>query len=173
MYKLILVTVFALAGGNHALASEPVKSLRPVYPAVWAPATKFSDGSKLVTLEHFRGRIVILNVWATWCGPCIKEMPSLDRLSTKMAGDKFVVVAISQDKGGKSEVNPYLERLKVKNVTILYDYSQRAFRDFAIRGLPTTFLISSEGRILARLEGAVEWDTPAIIDQINEFSREK
>lgn len=109
---------------------------------------------------------MILIVWATWCAPCVKEMPSLDRLSAKMAGENLVVVAVSQDNGGQSQVKPFLEKLKVKNVTILYDHDQRALRDFGIRGLPTTFLISPEGRILARLEGDAEWDTPAMVRQI-------
>lgn len=171
--KILLAAVFSLAWDNYAIAEMAAKSLQPVRPAAQVPATKFSDGSKLVTLEGFRGRSVILNVWATWCGPCVKEMPSLDRLSAKMAGDNLVVVAVSQDNGGQSQVKPFLDKLKVKNVTILYDHSQRMFRDFGIRGLPTTFVISPEGKILARLEGAAEWDTPAMVRQIKELTGAK
>ena len=168
-----MAAVFALAWDNSAIAEVTAKSLQLMRPAVQVPATKFSDGRKLVALESFRGRSVILNVWATWCGPCVKEMPSLDRLSAKMAGDNLVIVAVSQDNGGQSQVKPFLDKLKVKNVTILYDHSQRAFRDFGIRGLPTTFVISPEGKILARLEGAAEWDTPAMVRQIKELTGAK
>jgi thiol-disulfide isomerase/thioredoxin len=166
---LCLAALFALAWGNFATAESSVKSLRPVIPPVQAPTTNFSDGSKLITLDSYRGRNVILNVWATWCGPCVKEMPSLDRLSTKMAKENLVVIAVSQDNGGKTQVKPFLDKLKIEHVTVLYDHGQKAMRDFGIRGLPTTFLISPEGRIVARLEGDAEWDNHKIIKQIKEL----
>lgn len=166
--KLFLAAVFVLAWDNYAVAEETVNAFHPVRPAVQAPATKFSDGSKLVTLAGFRGRNVILNFWATWCSPCVKEMPSLDRLSAKMGGDNLVFIAVNQDSGAPSEVKPFLDKLKVKNLTVLYDHRQTAFRDFGIRVLPTTFVISPQGKILARLEGAIEWETHTIISTINE-----
>ena len=165
---LLAVVVFGY--GQYSIAQESVKSLRQVTGNVKVPSTKFSDGSKSLTLDSFRGRGVVLNFWATWCGPCVTEMPSLDRLATKLDMKKFVVVAVSQDNGGPSQVKPFLEKLKIKNITILYDPSQGGLRDFGIRGLPTTLLISAEGRVVARLEGSVEWDSSEMINKIKELN---
>jgi thiol-disulfide isomerase/thioredoxin len=164
--NLILSATVFFGWGHYSIAQGTVKSLRPVTGNVQVPETKFSDGKKLVTLDSFRGRGVVLNFWATWCGPCVVEMPSLDRLSAKLDIKKFVVVAVSQDNGGPSQVKPFLEKLKIKNLTILYDPSQGGLRDFGIRGLPTTVVVSSKGQVLARLEGSVEWDSVEMISKI-------
>ena len=168
--SLFFVATAVFGWSEYSVAQETVKSLRLVTGNVQVPKTKFSDGSKSVTLESFRGRGVVLNFWATWCGPCVVEMPSLDRLSAKLDMKKFVVVAVSQDNGGPSQVKPFLEKLKIKNLTILYDPSQGGLRDFGIRGLPTTVVISSEGQVLARLEGSVEWDSVEMINKIKELN---
>ena len=165
--RILFVMLCLSAWGDCAIAEDSVKSFRLLNTSVSAPETKFSDGNKKVSLDSFRGRTVILNFWATWCSPCLKEMPSLERLSTKLAKDNLVVVAVSQDDGGQAQVKPFLEKLKLKAMVVLYDYDKKAFRDFAIRGLPTSFVISPEGKILARVEGSIEWDEQAVINKIN------
>ncbi|HJS30505.1 MAG TPA: TlpA disulfide reductase family protein [Alphaproteobacteria bacterium] len=118
------------------------------------------DGSPR-PLSSFRGKIVLLNYWATWCAPCIEEMPSLDRLQAKLGGPAFEVVAVSIDRQGQKAVEPFVERLGLKHLTILLDAKGATSRALGLRGLPTTLVIDREGRELGRLEGEAQWDSDA------------
>lgn len=134
--------------------------------AIPTPATKFSDGKNPVSLDSYRGKYILANFWATWCSPCIREMPALDRLAANLETRNLMVVAISQDEGGPAQVKPFIEKLKLNKIRILYDTDKRAFRDFALRGLPTTVLISPEGKLLSRLEGGAAWDEGSLAAQV-------
>ena len=165
--RALLATVLCLGLAIPALAAPAAKSLVAVEPSLPLPATRYSDGRKPAGFDALRGKPFIVNVWATWCIPCVKEMPALDRLSAKLAPDGIAVVALSEDDGGEAQVKPFLEKLKVTRIAHhLYDPDLKAFQDFAIRGLPTTFVVSAQGRIVARLEGAAEWDSPEMVRQI-------
>ena len=134
-----------------------------VHPApAPAPEIAFTGGDgKALTLADFRGRIVLLNLWATWCGPCVEEMPALDRLQARLGGPDFAVVALSVDRQGRSLVEPFLAKLGVGNLTMYLDTGNAAMRALKIRGLPTTVLFDREGREVGRIEGAAAWDSPA------------
>jgi thiol-disulfide isomerase/thioredoxin len=127
-----------------------------------APDLAFAGGDgKTLTLADFRGRVVLLNLWATWCGPCVEEMPALDRLQARLGGPDFAVVALSVDRQGRSLVEPFLARLGVKNLAMYLDSGNAAMRALKIRGLPTTVLFDRDGREIGRLEGAAAWDSAA------------
>lgn len=113
-----------------------------------------------VGLDHFEGKVVLLNFWATWCPPCLREMPSLDRLQAALGGDVFTVVALSQDRGGRELVAPFLEKRGLANLAPYVDPTGAAAAAFGVTGLPTTILIDARGREIGRLTGAAEWDTP-------------
>jgi thiol-disulfide isomerase/thioredoxin len=126
-----------------------------------APQTGFFDRSGAsVTLAAFRGRVVLLNFWATWCAPCVREMPALDRLQAALGDQGLVVLAVSQDRGGAKVVQPFLEKLKLDNLAIYLDPTGKLSRDAGMRGLPTTLLIDRQGRLVGGLEGPAEWDSP-------------
>lgn len=126
------------------------------------PALSFVDADgKPHSLDDFKGKIVLLNLWATWCGPCVEEMPSLDRLQAKLGGADFTVLALAMDKQGKPLVEPFLAKLGVRNLAMYLDTSGNATRALKARGLPTTVLIDREGREIGRLEGAASWDSDA------------
>jgi thiol-disulfide isomerase/thioredoxin len=116
------------------------------------------DG-KEVRISDFRGRVVLLNFWATWCAPCIREMPSLDRLQAELGHD-VDVLAVSEDSGGGEAVTRFLAKTPVQSLTFYLDEQKHLARAFEARGLPTTFIIDQDGRIRARLDGAAEWDSP-------------
>lgn len=156
-----------------ALAAAPRTELPVVAPAAAKLDTDFSDGSVALSLDRHRaGRPLLLNVWATWCPPCVKELPALDRLAGKLMPD-IAVVALSTDDGGEAQVRPFLAKLGVSTLTTLYDRDGRSFQDFALRGLPTTVLIDADGRLVARLEGMADWDSPAIAAQIRRLAGSK
>ena len=115
---------------------------------------------KPATLKDFAGRVVLLNLWATWCAPCVREMPSLDRLQAELGGADFEVVALSSDRSGKAAVEPFFRSHGLSELAIYLDPKSEATRALGARGLPTTLLIDRRGREAGRLEGAAEWDSP-------------
>lgn len=125
------------------------------------PALAFSefDGTPR-TLADFRGRVLLVNFWATWCAPCIEEMPALDRLQAIVDGNDFAVLALSTDRQGRSQVEPFVGKLGLSKLSIYLDPKGDAMRALGLRGLPTTMLFDREGREIGRLEGAAAWDSP-------------
>lgn len=129
-----------------------------------APKTPFADEyATSTTIDAFKGKIVILNFWATWCAPCIKEMPSLERLAARLPAEKFAVIAVSQDKGGASIAKLFLSRIGVHNLPLYVDPNGRLSRDLSVRGLPTTVVIARDGTIVGKLEGTAEWDANDVV----------
>src|SRR5260370_39697661 len=108
-----------------------------------------------------RGRIGLLNIWAPWCGPCCKEMPTLDRLQTALGGADFEVVALSIDRRTEA-VRKFFTDVGIQKLTMYLDSSAKVTRQIGAVGLPTTLLIDREGREIGRLIGPAEWDSPDI-----------
>jgi len=129
------------------------------------PATNaaFVDGAgRSRNLAEFRGESVVLNLWATWCAPCVREMPQLDRLKALLAGDGIRVLALSADRGGAPLIRKFYDVNGIRNLEVLSDADGAVLRDLRIRGLPTTVLIDAEGREVGRALGAAEWDSPTV-----------
>lgn len=125
------------------------------------PAFKFSDVSGYpLTVAAFHGKFVLLNIWATWCIPCRKEMPALDRLQAKLGGSNFEVVLVSIDTGGLKAVQKFYAGIGIKYLGIFLDPSGSAMQVLNLEGVPTSFLIDPNGRQIGRETGAVAWDQP-------------
>ncbi len=130
-------------------------------PPVPAPQTSFTDGSgRELSLAAFKGKVVLLNFWATWCAPCVREMPTLDRLQARLGGQGLAVVAVSEDTGGLAVVSPFFKQYSLDNLEIYLDPTGELSRSFGLKGLPTTLLIDAEGHVVGGLEGPAEWDSP-------------
>lgn len=132
------------------------------------PEFAFTDGDdKPVDLAAFKGKAVLLNFWATWCHPCVKEMPSLNKLQGEMIRDvgkeKFVVLPLSLDGSSWRRVKPFYEDNKLANLGIYFDKKKKAMQALDVSVLPTSILIDAEGRALGRIEGEAQWDTPEAI----------
>lgn len=134
-----------------------------------APALQVTapDG-RIVRLADFRGRFVLVNLWATWCAPCVREMPSLDRLQAELR-DRLTVLAISEDHDGAAAVMPFLAKLGLHRLAVFLDPEMTAQQAFHAEGLPTSYLINPEGRILGFLEGGAEWDSPETLGRIEGY----
>ena len=152
--------LLALTGAEAAESGIPLHQTPQPLPEI---AFKDEQGAA-VTPSAWRGKLVVLNVWATWCGPCRKEMPTLDRLQGRLGGDRFDVVALSIDRAGAGVVRRFFDEIDIKNLKIFIDETGRASRDLKVFGLPATLLIGPDGRELGRLVGPAEWDTPEMID---------
>ena len=111
-----------------------------------------------VKLSSFKGKTVLLNLWATWCAPCREEMPSLDRLQAAMGSDHFEVIALSLDRQGYAASRKFLDDLKATSVKLYVDATSKEGMKLKIAGLPTTILINKEGAEYGRLAGTAEWD---------------
>ena len=110
-------------------------------------------------LADFKGRVVLLNLWATWCTPCRKEMPSLDRLQKELGSGKFEVVALAVDRGGLDAARKFLGEVKSESLKLYADPTAKVGSALKAVGLPTTILIDKEGREVGRLAGPAEWDS--------------
>lgn len=150
----------AESGDSLTLLARP----RPV------PTVAFVDGEgKSMTNRDFRGRIVLLNVWATWCVPCRKEMPTLDRLERKLGGPDFEVVALSIDRQGREVVAPFYRELEIKALRVYLDRSAKAIGPLKVVGLPTTLLIDRDGDEIGRKIGPAQWDSAANVKLIRHY----
>ncbi len=122
------------------------------------PAGGFNDADgNAISLETFRGKLVLLNLWATWCAPCRKEMPDLDALQAELGSDRFEVVAVSIDRGSPHKPRKFLDDIKVKSLKLYHDPTAQLGFTFKIIGMPSTILIDPEGRELGRLVGPALW----------------
>jgi peroxiredoxin len=139
--------------------------------------TAYSLDGDRVALSSFTGDVVLLNIWATWCPPCVIEMPALQRLHEQLAEDGLRVVAVSVDaapgvigafgrEGG--DVRRFVADLGL-TFTVLHDPSAGIESRYHVNGLPTTYVIDREGRIFRKVLGAAEWDQPALADQIRQL----
>jgi thiol-disulfide isomerase/thioredoxin len=134
------------------------------------PDLPFADGDgKPVRLTDFKGKVVLLNFWATWCAPCRREMPALDQLQETLGGPKFQVVALSVDMFGKKLVPPYYRAVKLKRLGIYLDPKGVVQRAIGVKSLPTTVLIDAGGRMVGALEGPAEWMAPEAQALIRHF----
>ena len=119
------------------------------------------DGND-VALADFKGRFLVVNLWATWCRPCLKEMPSLEALQAKLA-PALTVLAISEDRGGAGTVRPFAEKLGLDKIKIYLDPKSTATRAIAARGLPTSLVVDGDGMVLGKVEGGADWDSDEML----------
>jgi len=151
-----LLVVVALAVGLFWAAVRA-----PARPHA-APSFVLPDLSgKAVRMEDLRGKVVLLNLWATWCPPCVEEMPTLEALSKKMTGRDFVLLAISEDEQPKN-VGPWVEQRGL-TFPILLDERGQIGADLGITGYPETFIIDRGGRIVHHHVGYRDWSEPGIV----------
>ena len=178
-----------ICGRSPAAAKTPmpefrnnVTQFRWFRPQFVARETPFlNKNGDLLSLQNFRGRTLLVNFWATWCEPCLVEMPSLDRLQQALGGDRFSVLAIAIDRGGLGTVQPFYQRLALNHLGIYVDPSQRTgYIDitnpnkgaFALYSLPISYLIDRHGRVLGYFPGSAEWDKPEAIAFLRHFIAE-
>jgi thiol-disulfide isomerase/thioredoxin len=131
-------------------------------PPLPVPETRFLDAAgKEVTLADFKGRALLVNFWATWCGPCVEEMPSLDRLQAALGGKDFTVLTINEDRRGAAVAGPFLEKHGLKHLGIHADRRMALAHAFGLQGMPSSYLIDRHGKLIGSLIGPAEWDSPA------------
>lgn len=154
---VLMAVLMEPAGFVQAAELEPRDSPAPVLVAE-------SLTGEPRRLDEYRGRVVLLNFWATWCPPCVREMPSLQRLQRRMAGRPFAVVAVNSMES-REDVEAFMARMNL-NLMVWLDPKGDNTRRWKIRSLPVSFLIDAGGQIRYQLRGAEEWDSDAMIARI-------
>ncbi len=158
-----LVAAPAIAAEAPIQTGEP-KPLPPL-------AFQTMDGQE-TNLEAFKGKVVVLNLWATWCAPCREEMPSLDRLQAQFADRDVIVLALSVDRAGPERVQQFLDEIGVKQVHVYRDPKAAATRAVKVPGLPATILVDQQGREAGRVLGIAAWDGPAAVAAVEHLLAE-
>jgi thiol-disulfide isomerase/thioredoxin len=131
------------------------------YPA--PDFTLFDLGGRKYTLSHLRGSVVFLNLWATWCPPCREEMPSMEKLHRQLAGERFVMLAVSEDADGAAAVAPFVAEMKVTFPVLLDPLGNLPHR-LGITGYPETFIVDPAGNIVQHFIGPYDWTDPRYLE---------
>ncbi|GGF46681.1 thioredoxin [Aliidongia dinghuensis] len=166
--KLFVLTLLVVTGGAIATALADKGDTPPLAgamhefilqtPPAPAPEVAFSDGENAtLSFKDFKGKVALVNLWATWCAPCVKEMPSLDALMKARGGKDFAVVTISEDRTGRKVVDPFFEKNGISALPRYTDTDSAVGRAFHVRGLPTTVLLDRDGNEIGRFEGGADW----------------
>lgn len=176
---LVAATWCLTAGGMaRKPAAQEILSPKPDAPRVMhrlvpsdppAPVSaqtfKDADGRNF-TVADFAGKGLVVNLWATWCVPCVAEMPALDAMAQKLSAEGILVLPLSSDRGGASAVRKFYAAHSISHLGIWLDPDGEAAHGWGVRGLPTTLVIDRQGRERARLEGAAEWASEGSIAEL-------
>ena len=146
---------------NNMAINETPKSISSII---------FEDflGNK-ISLEDYRGKLVIINFWATWCTPCKKEMPSLDRLYQSNDFKNLKVFAVNMEQPNKKKTKKFFENLKIRKLEIFFDYDLDFLKEFKLRGVPTTVLVNKEGKEFARIIGEVNFEDKKFVKWLSKY----
>jgi len=155
-----LVTLLA----TPCMSAEPAQTLTPVTDRAQAPdlVLETADGANL-RLSELRGKVVVVNFWATWCPPCRREMPSLERLNQLMRGQPLAIVGIDAGEDVEAVLRFRASVTPAPSFQLLLDTDGKALKAFGVKGLPTTFVLDREGRIVYKALGGRTFDDPAIV----------
>lgn len=154
---------------HAASALADVKPISPAGEALPPFTIRLPDGTDR-TIADYTGRGVVLNLWATWCVPCVAEMPALDALAAAVASSGVVVLPISSDRGGVAAVQAFYQSHGITHLPVLLDPSSAAAHALGAHGIPTTLLIDKIGTERARMEGGAAWDSPAAIAMVKRLA---
>ncbi len=172
LWSVALYTALALNSTAEAFDRDAVLALREGLLVKLALHEEPQPGSEVTfadpdggehSLADYEGKVVLLNFWATWCTPCLKEMPSLDRLQAELGGDDFAVVPVATSRNPLPAINRFFERAEIANLPILLDPDRSLAAEFGAFSLPLTVILNAEGQEIGRLTGDAEWDNEAAL----------
>ena len=132
--------------------------------------TFFNDKNEQLNLKEFKGKLVILNFWATWCAPCKEEMPSLDLLQTHENLDNLKIFPINVGKDGVEKSVSFFEDLQIKNLEIYFDPPITLAKKFSLRGIPTSILFNKKGEEFGRIIGSIDFNDKKFIEWLSNYN---
>jgi len=139
-----------------------LKTTEPIQPGLKMPNFTFPDiNGREVSLSDHRGKVVLVNVWATWCPPCRQEMPSMQSLYEKFKGENFEILAVSIDSEGREAVAPFMRKMNLTFPALL-DPGETIRSLYGITGVPESFIIDKQGILVEKIIGPINWATPEV-----------
>ena len=170
--KLLTIIIYIIAVNfSYALEKPDIKNLVLIKNPKMYEEVIFKDiNQKDINLDNFRGKLLILNFWATWCAPCREEMPSLDDLqsNSNFSNLKIFPINIGQDDASKSEI--FFKELNIKNLDIYIDAPVTLAKKFSLRGVPTTIFFNKEGKEFARIMGSMDFNDSEFINWLKTYN---
>ena len=170
--KLLIIFIYLITiNFSHASEKPDLKNLVLLKnPKLYKDVIFMDINQKNVNLHDFKGKLIILNFWATWCAPCKEEMPSLDNLqsNTKLNNLKIFPINIGQEDVSKSEL--FFKKLNIKNLDIYIDAPITLAKKFSLRGVPTTILFNKEGKEFARIMGSIDFNDEEFINWLEFYN---
>ena len=170
--KLLIIFIYLIVTNfSYALEKPDLKNLVLIKSPKTYEEVIFKDiNQKNVNLDDFKGKLIMLNFWATWCAPCKEEMPSLDalQLNTKLYNLKIFPVNIDQEDKAKSE--SFFKELNIQNLEIYFDAPITLAKKFALRGVPTTIIFNKEGKEFARVIGSIDFNDEEFINWLKLYN---
>ena len=176
MRNLVLVVVIVLVGAAVYLVSSsssrsPGEWVNSVAVGDVAPDFQLEDTKgKKVSLSELRGKVVMVNLWATWCPPCIEEMPSMERLHEVMAGEDFVMLAINTEQNGRTVVPEFLQKTPY-TFPILYDDKGVVQKLYGVYKFPESFIVGKDGKVVEKIIGPLDWSSLKTINYLKGLTK--
>lgn len=171
---LLLIVMLTIGVGVIVMLQKKESSFNPIgdpLPGIRQPAPDFTfpnlDGNN-VSLTDYRGKLVLLNIWATWCAPCVAEMPSMQKLYQELKDEGFLILAVSLDETGVEAVKPFVEKHKLE-FPVLLDTKGEIKNLYQITGIPESFVIDKSGAIVEKIVGPRDWATSGAIRYFRNF----
>jgi peroxiredoxin len=169
------VLVFSLSFGSitHASNASSTPGIVIVNPQEEAPDfTLPALSGEEIRLADFKDKVVLINFWATWCGPCRDEMPAMELLWRRFKDQGFVILAISVDNGSKNRINTFIRKLGL-TYPVLLDPKEHVSDRYKLFGLPTSYLIARNGKIAGKVAGPLDWSSPEVASVIERMLQDK
>lgn len=175
--SIFLICLIAAALGIYVFIQwqkSTATSSTPKLVTAGQPAPDFElplvDGN-VVRLSDYQGKIVFLNIWATWCGPCQEEMPSMERLYQQLKDQPFEILAVSIDAQGLPTVAPFVKEYKL-SFPVLIDRQNNIGRLYKATGVPETFIIDKNGIIVSKVIGYRNWSAPKVVQTLRDLAQQ-
>lgn len=165
LFGTAFLVLFVALSATGACAAGTIRlgEFIPVVPPQPAPAVAFMTAAgKPATLGDFKGKPTVVNMWATWCAPCLREMPSLVKLQAAFAG-KLTVAAVAEDHAGGKVVEPFVAQQNLEALALYLDPKETLAQAFGVTGLPTSIVLDAEGRVIGKIEGAADWTSAKML----------
>ena len=175
---IVLITLFALGAVAIVILKTkdgPINQPQQSQLPKGSPAPDFTLpdlNGKMIRLSDYLGNVVLLNIWATWCPPCVEEMPALEKLYGAMKGEAFEILAVSLDESGVQIVAPFMKKHRL-SFPALIDSDGKLKKRYRTTGIPETVIIDKQGTIVEKIIGSRDWASPAVIAYFKELSNLK
>ena len=170
--KLLIIFIYLITiNFSHAFEKPDLKNLVLIKnPKLYKDVIFVDINQKNVELDDFKGKLLILNFWATWCAPCKEEMPSLDNLQSNTELDNLKIFPINIGREDLPKSKSFFKELKIKNLEIYFDAPITLAKKFALRGVPTTIIFNKEGKEFARIIGSIDFNDEEFINWLKLYN---